>query len=508
MEGWGKNMNKDIIVGFIRDLYFDNTEYRDKLIKDIDWDEIKSVTEKNKIQLLFYRYIYQLIPQEKRGLFDQMYFTLMAQNEILFREFLRINKLFEANKITFALVKGFPLSKMIYDDIYARVTSDLDILVAEQDVKRAYSCISLFGYKQQIFYDRKTKRLITLDSSQYKYGDSSHELQCIKSVSTDRYLGVEIKRATSAIPLKHIKSFLNALQKYTIENYTVDSFDLMHSYLHLCSNAYNNSETYMGAYRNTYIRDFLDIIMFVKKYKKIMSWGILKDLAAKYEISFKVYAVMIRCNELLGEKIVADDILEMFNPSTVIGKNYKASGYEIDWGISFLDRISNSEQRFIAVNNFIKNKVSQLDKYNEMPYIHGIVCNYQIEGSRWKLIFDFNNVDMKELCHHRIILLILNNFMHSEILFSDICINIMEDHISFAYCPISYIQNFENQYTELETIELAPGVLSISLDCEDFMFDNRLFIKFVDQKEIVDKFYARVMLSEGFKFDNHYIELK
>lgn len=501
-------MNKEIIVGFIRDLYFDKTDNRDKLIKDIDWDEIKSVTEKNKIQLLFYKYIYELIPQGKRGLFDQMYFTVMAQNQILFREFLRIKKLFETNKIPFVLVKGFPLSKMIYDDIYARVTSDLDILVAEQDVKRAYSCISSFGYKQQIFYDRKTKRLITVDSSKYKYGDSSHELQCIKSVSTDRYLGVEIKRATSAIPLKHIKSFLNDLQKYTIQNYTVDSFDLMHSYLHLCSNAYNNSETYMGAYRNTYIRDFFDIIMFVKKYKKIMKWDILKNLAAKYEISSKVYVVMVRCNELLGEKIVADDILELFNPSTVIGENYKASCYEIDWEISFLDRMSNRGQRFIAVNNFIKNKVSQLDKYNEMPDIHGIVCNYQIESSRCKIIFDFNNVDMKELCDHRIVLLILNNFMHPDILFSDICINFLKDSISFTYCPISYIQNFENQYTQLESIVLAPGVFSIYLDCENFMFDNRLFIKFVNQKEIIDKCYARVMLSEGFEFDNHYIELK
>lgn len=498
-------MIEEMLLGFIRDLYFDNKEYWNKYkkLKNNDCTELKAIIERNKIQLLFYKYIYEFIPQEAQCNFDQMYFTLLSKNQILFREFLRIKKLFELNNISFALVKGFPLSKLIYDDIYIRVTSDLDILVAEEDIVKAYTCLSSLGYKQQIFYDRRTKKLITSDSAQFKYGDNSHELQCIKPISEDRFLGVEIKRATSAIPLKHIKMFLKSLQKYNVNNFSVASFDISHTYLHLCANAYNNSETYMGVYRGTYIRDYLDIIIFVKRYRKAMDWNMLQKLAVQYEIGFKVYIVMKNCNELLGEELVQDNILELF-----IDKKCSSLEEQVSWKIPFINRFIDKNHRFVETNNFIKSQILKLHKYDLMPNIEGITLTWKIDGYTLNFFFDIERSNFKKLNYHRIVLLLLNNYNNPDILFSDICLNITDSSISFEYCPISYIQNFENQYTKLEIQEVDSGKIKISIDCKRFMFGNRIFVKLIKQQEIVDRFFARVMLTEGFSFDKHFIEIK
>lgn len=498
-------MIEEMLLEFVRDLYFDNKEYWNKYkkLKNFDWNELKEVIEKNKVQLIFYKYIYELIPKEMQCSFDQMYFSLLSKNKVLFKEFLRIKEILELNNIPFTLVKGFPLSKLIYDDIYIRTTSDLDILVAEEDVVRAYDCLSSFGYKQQIFYDRRTKKLITSDSAQFKYGDNSHELQCIKPISEDRFLGVEIKRATSAIPLKHIKMFLESRQYYNVNDVNVASFDMSHTYLHLCANAYNNSETYMGIYRGTYIRDYLDIIMFVKKYQKSMDWNMLQKLAVQYEIDFKVYTVMKNCNELLGTKLVQDNILELF-----IDEKCDSFEDRLNWKTSFINRFIDKHYRFVEANKFIKSKILELHKYDLISNIEGITLTWEIDGNTLNFFFDIEGANLKKLNHHRIVLLLLNNYSNPDILFSDICINIIDDRISFEYCPVSYIQNFENQYTRLECQEIIPGKMKISINCKEFMFENRIFIKLIKQREIVDGFFARVMLTEDFAFDKHYIEIK
>ncbi|MDD5727998.1 MAG: nucleotidyltransferase family protein [Victivallales bacterium] len=102
--------------------------------QDIDWNEFFRLVNFHKV----HNHIYDtaILPGETAAKFKKLHSAALRRNLAVSAELGRIDKLFRQNQIKFTVLKGQPLSVLLYGDSAKRNSRDLDILVDDNDLEK------------------------------------------------------------------------------------------------------------------------------------------------------------------------------------------------------------------------------------------------------------------------------------------------------------------------------------------------------------------------------------
>ena len=124
------------------------------LKKELNWDYVFRQAERHwLIPLLYYTLKLtapELVPEDILERMNEIYLSSMKQSMIQASELLQVIQLGKDHEIPIIPYKGVALSQQIYGDIGLRISSDIDIIVRQQDMIRAKALLISQGYSHRI----------------------------------------------------------------------------------------------------------------------------------------------------------------------------------------------------------------------------------------------------------------------------------------------------------------------------------------------------------------------
>ncbi len=285
----------------------------------LDWEYLFSMAKLNKIFVPFYLKNRVLMPENVIHKFDIQYREYVENAERQKSEMTKISQLLIKENVDNVVIKGIPLSYSLYDRVDYRQSSDIDILVYEQDMDLAFSLLMQQGYGFNGGMDYETNEMQIEYKPKLYYARDYFEYPCVKCMGVSKYSFVEIKKASSAIQISHIKNFIKNSNRIIIDGYEINTLDREYTCLHLFSNFYENIKSNRAIRKGCFLREFYDIYAFAKKNIDI-DWSMILCKAKEYNMVHKIYFAMNLCNELYRNEIFNSDIVDTFSAN-----NYKWS---------------------------------------------------------------------------------------------------------------------------------------------------------------------------------------
>ncbi len=129
-----------------------------------DWDRLLALASRHGVMPLLYRSLGKIdrkvVPQEWLARLRAIYMQNAAKNIKMTMELLRILDALKEAGIKAVPLKGPVLAQQLYGDVALRQFSDLDILVAPEDVKNAQGVIKKKGYSGDELSQSKSTALL------------------------------------------------------------------------------------------------------------------------------------------------------------------------------------------------------------------------------------------------------------------------------------------------------------------------------------------------------------
>lgn len=303
----------------LRDIDFDS----------LNWELFEKYLWKHSVFLIAYNYIKPFIPVNYLSIFTEKYEYQIHKIDAYVKELSYINFIAEQNNIEIVFVKGLALSMQIYNSVYTRGFGDLDIVVRgkiEDTVRFKNLLIDELGYKQRIGVHEIPFPIDEIGVF--------HEFWLYRYTEDGIKLKVEIKQATSAICVKMISDFIDPknTQDLTIGNAVVRTNNTEYALLHLFANVYGNTEKRIGVERKNILRDYIDVSLYIAKYNKEIVWRRIKELADKYDVTHKVYNVLLKLRYIgFINNLIEDHILDMFKPANLELNYINSVGGKVTW---------------------------------------------------------------------------------------------------------------------------------------------------------------------------------
>jgi len=126
----------------------DNTNIEKFLPSIQNWEEFINLAFSHGVFPLVYHSLKaydKLIPNDILKSMKTYNRNIAQQNMLMSVELIKVMKLLEENNIKAIAFKGPTLAQMAYGDISLRQFSDLDILIAQEDILKAYNLLSTFS---------------------------------------------------------------------------------------------------------------------------------------------------------------------------------------------------------------------------------------------------------------------------------------------------------------------------------------------------------------------------
>ena len=273
-----------------------------QLLKGIDIDvsgvnhsELIKLSYKHKVFPIVYDKIKDKINSSEKMIYDYVYENWMSKLSKLLYYSKKISERVENAGLEVILPKGIAIGKLIYCDEKIRMHSDVDFLVHNEDVDFVADIMM-----QEGMYHRYNENFRSVSKS-LCCGEFDN-LYEIKFYLEDRCY--ELKIATDAVDKRFIQDFMNHIQRVEIEGGYIKTFDMIHSLLHLCANAFKDTYEFEGIFSdNQKIRNFYDIYKFIYKYKSQIQWDSFIHYAEKYEMEKKVALIINKTFELFEDKV-------------------------------------------------------------------------------------------------------------------------------------------------------------------------------------------------------------
>lgn len=148
-----KHFSKELkLLLFFLDSKFEykNLSKEKERFKDIDWNNFLELTLHHRVYPILYKRIKELnvdlVPAKVIGKLQQYYQNNIFQMLMLTGESESISRIFSDQKIQTLFLKGSILGAHLYGDLSLRTSSDIDILIPIEDLKRAESTLLNLGY--------------------------------------------------------------------------------------------------------------------------------------------------------------------------------------------------------------------------------------------------------------------------------------------------------------------------------------------------------------------------
>lgn len=440
---------------------------------DVDWEKLFQLIVDHKIFSSVFKCLEPYIPKK----FNQLYQSSELLNKIHIdyniKELGKIAS--EANKkgVDIVLVKGLSLSKIIYDYKYSRVFGDIDILVNEESIPIMEKLMFELGYSRKLdsadehLSTEYRKMVLEEDNTTiFNLSHDNHEVSYKKKINNLVEVHVEIKRATSSIPKKHIHNFLYTTQTIAIDNFKVNTLDNVHTLIHLFSNTYHNTENILFWGGNANLRDYFDTYHFLRKFHKNIDLDNFITLCNHYNVMHKVVYILKNLNELFSDDIF-DEIINIIKQK---GINIDSLNSIVTWENSFVERIfSNKTDILHDFNRLLKKRCySTLNKnyhsyydLSDPQYIKFKEEKYDKYSFWYKFSMDQNNLTLsiklsetlfKKIGKFKILWRLMDNGTNKEITYKDFLIKKVKNEIISDYGQVNYITYVPERFPERKLV--------------------------------------------------------
>ncbi|ENM5772519.1 nucleotidyltransferase family protein, partial [Vibrio mimicus] len=271
------------------------------------------------------------------------------------------------------LIKGISNSKYIFDSIYHRDFSDLDLIVRPEDFYYANRTLLGMGAKSNL-----GENFVDFESIQ------THEVR----YEVEPNIYIEIKVCPSCIlDLDIIEHMCQTSITKKIANFDYLTFDLENSFILLCANLYSN---YTSEFGKVKIRDVIDTYLFMSAQIMNIDLDLFYSRLAKYGLE-EIVLSAIAFVDLFFYKLKSSFLLKFIKSSSDVQWYKKVTmeyfgAVDNDSFISVVLRMSNSQGHFLLQHyknefkkSYLNPEISREDgKYNTTKRIRSHYFNIDI----------------------------------------------------------------------------------------------------------------------------------
>lgn len=454
---------------------------------DLDWEKFFQLAEEHKVFPIIYKSLKSNIPSEFIQLSKSCDFHNRLNTFYKVKELRQIIKEADKKGIDIILIKGLSLSALIYNDIYLRVSGDIDILVNEEDIPVMEKIMFILGFSRKFDssdpqISEQYSEMVLEDRTPTIYNASydNHEVNYFKNINKQVEIHVEIKRATSSISKNYIHDFLRSTQTISIDDFEVKTLDTTYTLIHLFSNTYHNTEYSLFWGKNINLRDYYDTYNFLVKYYKDIDLEFFSNLCSRYRISQKVIYILENLTDLFTDNIF-EEIINLIKRKKA--KSYSSKTF-VQWENSFLDRLFSNEIDIVHDFNRLYKKrcySSQNKNYynryylSESQYIkledkkngrYSLDYKFSFELNRLTLTIQLSKDLARKIDKFIILWRLIDNGTNKEVINKDFFINKVDNKVISKFSERNFIKGTSNSFPEkeLEIFKNKNGVTEMRLD--------------------------------------------
>lgn len=288
---------QQLLLELVRNLDHPSFRVSSEKVDGLDWEVLFQETIRHKLLPILYPRVQEWIPVSARASWDQRYSRHQARMELLSAEVTSIMRRAKQEGLRLVLHKGLALSALIYGDVYARHVGDLDFLIKEDDIKQADRLLREMGYYHacgkehfwEIQHDDDYLHLphpVLRDRDHHEYFGYYKEAQVLHE---KLYVAAELGRYLhQTVKQPHIMQFLSHTQEIAIGEESVLTFDLPHTFLALCENAFDDAEEWHTSIPS--LKNYVDLYYLMQG--RQIDWAQVRAAAINYGMYEEVRIVM------------------------------------------------------------------------------------------------------------------------------------------------------------------------------------------------------------------------
>ncbi len=275
------NINKKILINLI-----------DKIER---WDWLVECAARNSVVPLIYYNLrkinaFDYIPENYKNTFENQYRLANARNLKLRGVFIEIAKKLSSAQINLMALKGIALQFELYEHPALRPMIDIDLMVSDVDSEKAKKILLEMGCKTEVFSESTF-----IDSLKHHFPPFFY-----KDISIEIHRSLFDVYDTIQMPVSQVWENTEMRQ---IEGLQIHVLKKHLQLLYLCHHVFS---TLRGG--KVKLIWYLDILLFLRKYKEILDWAFFDQLVGKANACESVYHSLGIINYLFSEDLFNETI--------------------------------------------------------------------------------------------------------------------------------------------------------------------------------------------------------
>ncbi|RKY28903.1 MAG: hypothetical protein DRP74_09405, partial [Candidatus Omnitrophota bacterium] len=279
-----------------------NQKYRAlSLIKerDINWSRFKDSLAYHGLIPFAYVSLKEHLSLLPKGLVEVLtstyHYCLMFSSR-LEEKFLSLASIFEANGITLIPIKGVGLLEDLYPDYPIRPSTDIDVLVQEQDIDRAVGLLEEAGFEKHLeglkeeYWRKKQYHLVFVRFGRKSYqGEAANEKSNGHSIIVELHWDLDYRRKRRQL----LSQMFKRLREFSMRGRRIKLLSVEDTFFALALHQRRFGKTLA-------LRDACDIARLLNKYASSFDWDYVLNEAKKSKVCSTIFFSLYQVQYLLG----------------------------------------------------------------------------------------------------------------------------------------------------------------------------------------------------------------
>lgn len=449
---------------------------------DIDFDLLMKYSIDHRLFINIYDKLLNIIPQSLKTGYTIFYNSIIKTKQLYTNFFNYVIELLNKKNYNYVVLKGLATEMQIYNSLYSRMYSDLDLLVYEDQFNE------IIDYICSCFSLNKADNI----GDYYR-----HEIKITVFWNGQEYT-IEIKRRHRECDYKLTKYFLNNKKFIIFNNLSFPVLTNEALFISLSLYLYNYNERIYSWIFSKKIRlcYFFDLYSFM--INQNINFDSVINICCENNILYKIILVLENLNKLFVNKIV-NDTLQFFKKRYENDENSEHNDLyckgRVNWNIGIIDRVFNYSKvaeliqsmcsgEFLigeANKNIYKGQTFSL--YNKNSKLFDI---YNVKILDYKLLLKFSNLNIPLDGNSLVYIKLYLYDIYGEFSFPYIPIsirfdkNVIHTYNRFTVDSSNFTYKYENEKMlpyQNDKIIIASKVeekLDVAIDLKAFGYDEKV----------------------------------
>jgi hypothetical protein len=283
----------ELILGIAKKTVYNERNKAPSLIKkedNIDWSRLKDSL--NYHGLLCFAYLslknsLSLLPLDLINVLEATYYHYLRYSAYLEQEFLTLYTAFEDKNIVLIPIKGVALLEDLYADFPIRPSTDIDVLVREEDVDQGARILEDLGFKKELeglkesYWRKKQYHLVFVK----KKCDSF-------PLIAELHWDLDYRRKRRQL----LPGMFNRLREFTIQNRKVKLLSCEDTFFSLALHQRRFGKALA-------LRDVCDMARLLNKYALTFDWDYVLEESQKAKVCTTIFFALCQVDLLLEVNI-------------------------------------------------------------------------------------------------------------------------------------------------------------------------------------------------------------